>query len=252
MGLLVSSKPNPKDRDAHDSLATRPCKGAEFRRHSAPGTLRILLADDHKMMRDGLKAILEAKGFVVEGEAATGREAVALASELKPELVIMDISMPELNGIDATRRLVEELPGIKVLALSMNSDRRYVVAMFEVGAVGYLLKNSAADELIEAVRAVALGHRYVSPAIAGIVVDRLLDAEKGVRPMSDRVLSPREREVLQLLAEGKPSKEIATRLGVSVSTVETHRRQIMNKLKLHTIAELTKYALREGLTSIDV
>ena len=202
------------------------------------------------MMRDGLRAILEAEGLAVEGDAATGHQAIVVAHRLKPDVVIMDISMPELNGIDATRRLVAELPGIKVIALSMSSDRRYVVAMFAAGAVGYLLKNSAAVELIQAVRAVACGHTYVSPAIAGIVVDRCVESEQASASTSNRPLSLREREVLQLLAEGKSSKEIAARLGVSVPTVESHRRQIMDKLKLRTIAELTKYALREGLTSI--
>ena len=213
------------------------------------GRLKILLADDHKMLRDGLKAILEKEGLQVVGEAATGHEAIEMARRLRPAIVVMDISMPELNGIDATRRIVAELPGTKVIGLSMNSDRRYVLAMFAAGAVGYLLKNSASEELIQAVHAVSNDLTYVSPSIAAIVVDRLVDgrpAEVKAKP-----LSPREREVLQLLAEGKSSKDIATRLDLAVPTVETHRRQIMDKLNLRTIAELTKYAIREGITSID-
>lgn len=212
--------------------------------------MKILLADDHKMMRDGLRAILEKEGLHVVGEARNGLETIALARSLRPHIVIMDISMPELNGIDATRRLTAELPGIKIIALSMNADRRYVLAMFKAGARGYLVKNSASDELLAAVRAMANEQTYVSPAVAAIVVGNLVDAvPQAAKP--ERELSPREREVLQLLAEGKTSKDIAGLLSVAVPTVETHRRQIMDKLNLHTIAELTKYAIREGLTSID-
>ncbi len=213
--------------------------------------MKILLADDHKMMRDGLRALLEKEGMQIVGEAATGHDALALARSLKPDIVVMDISMPELNGIDATQRLVAELPGIKVIALSMNSDRRYVVAMFTAGAVGYLLKNSASEELLLAVAAVARGLTYVSPSVAALLVDRLVDEVRPSDVKPSKALSPREREVLQLLAEGKASKDIANHLGLALPTVETHRRQIMDKLGLRTIAELTKYAIREGLTSID-
>jgi DNA-binding NarL/FixJ family response regulator len=210
--------------------------------------VRILLVDDHKMMRDGLRAILEREGLEVVGEAENGHEAIALARREKPGIVVMDVSMPDLNGVDATRRLVAELPGVKVIGLSMHADRRYVVAMFAAGAVGYLLKNSAADELIRAVRAVAGDLTYVSPAIAAVVVESL---SRLSQPKSVKTLSPREREVLQLLAEGKTTKDIASRLSLAVPTVETHRRQIMDKLALRTIAELTKYAIREGLTSLE-
>jgi two-component system response regulator NreC len=210
--------------------------------------MKILLVDDHKMMRDGLRAVLEKAGLRVIGEAASGREAITLARALRPRVVVMDISMPDLNGIDATRQLLGVLPEIKIIGLSMNSDRRYVVAMFKAGAVGYLLKNSASDELIQAVHAVTSDLTYVSPSIASVVVDTFIDGE---RLSPQPALSPREREVLQVLAEGKSSKEIAHHLHVAVTTVETHRRQIMDKLKLHTIAELTKYAIREGLTSLE-
>jgi two-component system, NarL family, response regulator NreC len=212
--------------------------------------VKILLADDHTMMRDGLRAVLEKEGLLVIAEAATGREAVALALRLRPDVVVMDVSMPELNGIDATKRLVAELPGTKVIALSMHSDRRYVIAMFAAGAMGYLLKNSASEELIQAVRAVARNHKYVSPSVAGVVVDNAIGSAGHVAP-SERTLSSREREVLQLIAEGHSSKEIARRLELAVPTIETHRRQIMAKLNIRTVAELTKYAIREGLTSID-
>ncbi len=211
--------------------------------------MRVLLVDDHKMMRDGLRAILERAGMEVIGEAADGHEAIELAERLHPQIVVMDISMPVLNGIDATRRLVAEFPRIKIIALSMNSDRRYVVAMFKAGAVGYLLKNSAAQELLQAVDAVTSDKSYISPAIASAMIE---NAVVGQDPESQaqRTLSPREREVLQLVAEGKSSKEIASQLDIAVPTVETHRRQIMDKLNLRTIAELTKYAIREGLTSL--
>ncbi len=211
--------------------------------------MKVLLADDHRMMRDGLRAVLERAGVEVVGEAANGHEAVAEVRRVRPDVVVIDVAMPQLNGIDATRRLAADLPGIKVIALSMNADRRYVIAMLEAGASGYLLKNSASDELLNALDVVARGHTYLSPAIAGSVVDHALRADPSQG--SERPLSLREREVLQLLAEGKSSKEIAVVLLIAVATVETHRRQIMEKLNLRTIAELTKYAIREGLTSAE-
>jgi two-component system response regulator NreC len=213
--------------------------------------MKILLVDDHRMMRDGLRAILEKEGLVVVGDAASGREAIALARTLRPEIVVMDVSMPELNGIDATHRLMAEVPGIKVIGLSMNADRRYVIAMFKAGAVGYLIKNAASQELIQAVRTVEANLKYVSPSIASIVLDDLVDGGVFPRAPLARALSLREREVLQLLAEGKSSKDIASKLDVAVPTVETHRRQIMDKVGLRTTAELTKFAIREGLTSLD-
>jgi DNA-binding NarL/FixJ family response regulator len=211
--------------------------------------MRVILADDHRMLRDGLRAVLEKDGVQVVGEAATGHEAVALAHSLTPDVVIMDIAMPELNGIDATRRLTKELPSTKVIALSMNADRRYVIAMLEAGAAGYMLKNEASEELLRALSAVARGHTYLSPAVAGGVVDHVVGPRD--RTLVDKPLSPREREVLQLLAEGKSSKEIAGVLAIALPTVESHRRQLMAKLNLRTIAELTKYAIREGLTTIE-
>jgi len=211
--------------------------------------VKVLLADDHEMMRDGLRAVLERAGVEVVGDAANGHEAIAEVRRVRPDVVVIDIAMPQLNGIDATRRLGAELPGVKVIALSMNSDRRYVIAMLEAGAAGYLLKNSASDELLSALDVVARGHTYLSPAIAGSVVDHALRADPSQG--SERRLSLREREVLQLIAEGKSSKEIAVVLQIAVATVETHRRQIMEKVNLRTIAELTKYAIREGLTSAE-
>ncbi|MBI4955316.1 MAG: response regulator transcription factor [Myxococcales bacterium] len=212
--------------------------------------MKVLLADDHAILRHGLRAILERAGVEVVGEAANGRDVLAVARRLRPDVVVMDISMPELNGIDATRQLVAEMPHVKVLGLSMHCDRRYVLAMFHAGAAGYLLKDSASDELITAVQALGRDQKYVSPAIADVLVEASAEG-KAARAVTHRPLSAREREVLQLLAEGHGSKEIASHLSISVPTVETHRRQIMQKLGLHTIAELTKYAIREGLTSVD-
>lgn len=213
--------------------------------------MKILLADDHRLMREGLRALLEKEGLTVVGEAVNGREAITLARSLRPEVVVMDISMPELNGIDATKALAAELPQVRVIALSMNSDRRYVRAMFEAGAAGYLLKSAASSELVRAVRAVAQGQKYVSPAIADLIIEGWVGQPHAqTNPPSDRTLSSREREVLQLLAEGCSSKEIATRLDLALPTVETHRRQITAKTGLRSIAELTKYAIREGLTTV--
>ncbi|HVY31951.1 MAG TPA: response regulator transcription factor [Polyangiaceae bacterium] len=221
--------------------------------------MRILIADDHQLMRDGLRALLEREGLTVVGGAASGREALQLAHELRPDLIVMDISMPDLNGIDATKKLSSDQPETKVLALSMNCDQRYVLAMFAAGAAGYLVKSADSQELVLAVRAIERGQRYVSPSVAWAVVDRVKEPkDEGISHRRTpppfgalKPLSTREREVLQLIAEGNGSKEIAARLDVAVATVESHRRQIMDKLGLRTIAELTKYAIREGLTSLE-
>jgi DNA-binding NarL/FixJ family response regulator len=212
--------------------------------------VKILLADDHRMMREGLRALLEKEGLEVIGEAENGREAVEMTRTLRPDVVVMDISMPDLNGIDATKRISAELPGCKVVALSMNSDSRYVRAMFAAGAAGYLVKNTASSELVLAVLAVAQGQKYVDSAVAGVVIDGFVGQAAAASSPGERTLSPREREVLQLLAEGNSSKDIALRLAIALPTVETHRRQIMAKTGLRTIAALTKYAIREGLTTV--
>lgn len=217
--------------------------------------LRILLADDHKIVRDGLRALLDAQpGFRVVGEAEDGRTAVEMTLELHPDVVVMDIGMPGLNGIDATGRVTLERSDTKVIALSMHADRRFVAEMLRAGASGYLVKDSAFEELVGAIRAVTEGRVYLSQGIAGVVVQdyvRRLGAspEAEVSPISK--LSPREREVLQLAAEGKSTKEIANDLGLSVKTVETHRRQIMDKLGTYNLAGLIRIAIREGLTSLD-
>ncbi len=213
--------------------------------------MKVVLADDHRIMRDGLRAVLTAAGVQVVGEAGDGEAAIAEAARSHPDVVVIDIAMPKLSGIEATRQLRAKMPGTKVIALSMNSDRRYVMAMLEAGAAGYLLKDAAADELLMALDAVGRGETYLSPAIAASVVDHALRARPSPSSGPEKPLSAREREVVQLVAEGKSSKEIAMILHIAVPTVDTHRRQIMDKLQLRTIAELTKYAIREGLTSAE-
>lgn len=209
--------------------------------------MRVIVADDHKMIRQGIRALLEKAEVQVIGEAADGHQAIAETKRLRPDVVVMDVAMPKLNGIDATRRLTAEMPEVKIVGLSVNTDRRYVIAMLEAGAAGYLLKSGTSEELCTALDAVNRGEKYLSPAIASSVVDEMIKPRS--RPPSERPPSMREREVLQLIAEGKSSKEIASILDIAVPTVESHRKSLMNKLELRTIAELTKYAIREGLTS---
>lgn len=215
-------------------------------------TIQILLADDHKITRDGLKALLEnQKNMAVIGEAENGRKAVRLALELKPDVIVMDINMPELNGIEATRQIKSELPEAKIIALSMYSDKRYVVGMLKAGVSGYLLKNCAFDELVSAISAVVNNQNYMSPKIADTVMKDYANILESSDTSPASLLTAREREVLQLIAEGLKTKDIATRIHVSIKTVETHRQQIMRKLNAKSVAELTKIALREGLTSLD-
>jgi DNA-binding NarL/FixJ family response regulator len=187
----------------------------------------------------------------VVGEAENGRLALELARQKKPDVVIMDVSMPDLNGIEATRQMLVDQPGVRVIALSMHSDRRLVAGMLQAGASGFLLKDCAFDELARAINAVMSNQPYLSPRIAGTVIqDYVRRMTPSESPTAD-ALTAREREVLQLLAEGWSTKQIGSHLHVSVKTVETHRRQMMDKLSLHSIAELTKYAIREGLTSLE-
>jgi len=214
-------------------------------------SIRILLADDHKIMREGLRSLLEKKPDIeVVAEAEDGRKAVQLARRLRPDVVIMDVSMPDMNGIEATRRVISESPGVKVIALSIHSDRRFVAEMFRAGASGYLLKDCAFDELEHAIHSVARNRVYLNSGIAGIVVEDYVSHLQKTESSAFSNLTAREREVLQLIAEGKTTKQIAHYLNVSVKTIETHRRQIMNKLSVHSIAELTKYAIREGITPL--
>jgi DNA-binding NarL/FixJ family response regulator len=212
---------------------------------------KILIADDHRLFRDGLKALLEKQADMqVVGETADGIVTVQAAQEKKPDIVLMDISMPELNGIEATRQIIESRPDTRVIMLSMHSDQRYIAECLKAGAVGYILKDCPTEELLTAIRAVASKQVYLSRKITESLVRDYINLNKGGSNLVFAVLSPREREVLQLLAEGKSTKQIAEKLNVSVKTIETHRKQIMDKLDMHSIAELTKYAIREGLTSL--
>ncbi len=211
-----------------------------------------MIADDHRIVREGLQSLVEKENDLeVIGMAANGRLALVLTLRLKPDVVIMDIAMPELNGIDATRQILDEVPGVKVIALSMHSEKQFVEGMLRAGVAGYLLKESAFEELIKAIRVVCTGKKYLSQDVTDIVLrDYLSPAdEKDIEQTPDLTL--REREVLQLLAEGRAMKEIAGRLNISVKTVESHRKNIMDKLNLNTVAELTKYAVRRGLTAIE-
>jgi DNA-binding NarL/FixJ family response regulator len=215
-------------------------------------TIRVLIADDHTIMRAGLRSLLEKEDQIeVVAEAENGRKAVQLAVENEPDVVVMDVSMPDLNGIEATSQVLESLPKAKVIALSMHTDKRFVMGMLRAGASGYLLKDCASRELASAIVTVASNKKYLSPDIAGVVIEDSLYGGQQEEKTVSSILSAREREVLQLIAEGWSTKQIASHLYVSVKTIETHRRQIMKKLDLHNIADLTKYAIREGLTSVE-
>ncbi len=213
--------------------------------------VRILLADDHTVMRAGLRALLERQpNLEVVGEAEDGRQTLELASSHVPDVVVMDIAMPNLNGVEATRRMVSKQPTISVVILSMYSDESYVMRALAAGARAYLLKDSAVTDLIRAIEAVSRGKSFFSPKISRILAEEYVRAlkQKGVAD-SYELLTPREREILQLLAEGKTNKEVATSLNISVYTAETHRGNILQKLNLHSSAELVLYAVRKGIIS---
>ena len=215
-------------------------------------SITIILVDDHPTMREGLRAVLsQDQQVVVVGEAGDGRAAVQLVADQRPDVVVMDIAMADLNGVEATRQILRESPETRVIGLSAYGDKRYVLAMLDAGAHGYILKSSASHELLRAIQAVAKGQHYLSPEVAGAVVNEYVGKHDDSPPVAQSDLGAREREILQLLAEGHTSKAIGVQLHISVKTVETHRRNIMRKLDLHNIASLTKYAVREGLTSLD-
>jgi DNA-binding NarL/FixJ family response regulator len=211
-------------------------------------TTRVMLVDDHTVIREALASFLQKQGdAIVVGEAADGRTALKLLDKLKPDVVVLDVAMRGLNGFDTAARLHERYPRAKILALSAHADKRYVLEMLNAGAAGYVTKSAAGRELLQAIRAVARGEHYVSPELLAGVLEGVGQLRRGGRAS---VLGRREREVLQLVAEGHRSAAIAARLSISVGTVEAHRRNIMRKLGLHTVADLTKFALREGLTSL--
>lgn len=215
-------------------------------------SINIVLVDDHKVLRHGLsQAIRAEQDMEIMGQAENGYEAVKLAGELVPDIMIMDIGMPELNGIEATRQILKAHPQIKVIALSMHSNKKFIHEMFKAGAKGYLLKDCEYSELIGAIRLVVQNKIYLSPSITGIVIENYMMQTGEEKQNAFAVLSDREREVLQLIAEGKTTKQIARMLHVSPKTVEGHRTRIMHKLEIDSIANLTKYAIREGLTSTE-
>jgi len=213
--------------------------------------IKVIIADDHAIISEGLKSLLEKKGILVLDIAQNGREAVEKAIALKPDVMMMDISMPDLNGVEATARIKKEVPHIKIIALSMHSSKTMIDKMFAAGASGYILKESAFSELYDAIKDVLAGKFYLTPAIARMYVDSKGHAFSS----SDQIpqfnkISKKEREILQLVAEGVKTRDIAQKLNVSIKTVETHRRNIMKKLNIFSVAGLTKFAIKEGIISL--
>lgn len=212
---------------------------------------RILIVDDHQIIREGLRLLIERQeDLCVVGEAENGRQALDQVRQTAPHILLMDVGMPDLNGMEATRRIREQFPAVRVIALTMHADRQYLQEMLTAGAAGYLLKDCASEELVNALRTVRAGHTYLSPRVAGMMVEDWLRKEADT-PRTLSGLSGREREVLQLLAEGRATRDIADRLRVSAKTVESHRKNLMEKLRVSSVAELTKIAIREGLTPLE-
>jgi len=205
--------------------------------------LRVLLADDHAILREAMRSLLEANGLSVVGQASDGREAVRLAGSLHPDVAVMDVGMPELNGLDATRALLRQSPHLKVIVLTMHADDAYVFEALRAGARGFVLKTQAASDLLQAIKTVMAGETYLSPAVSGVVVEAVVS---GAEPPADP-LTAREHEVLQLVSEGRTTKEVAAALGISVKTAETHRTRLMQKIGVHETAGLVRYAIRRGL-----
>jgi DNA-binding NarL/FixJ family response regulator len=212
--------------------------------------MKILIADDHGVVRQGLKVMIEAEDRMqVIGEASDGHEIVQLARQLSPDIILMDIAMPNLNGVEATRFILEENPNIRVIALSVHFDKRFVTEMLKAGASGYILKSCLFDEVLRAIQTVSVGDYYLSPKITDVVVDDYKYYMATANKSAEIRLTPRERQIIQLLTEGKSTKQIALQLHLSPKTVDSNRREIMNKLDISNVAELTKYAIREGITS---
>jgi len=214
--------------------------------------MNILVADDHGVMREGLKVLIDNQpGMKVVGEAEDGRGVMELAKQLLPDIIVMDIAMPNLNGVEATRLILEENPNIRIIALSVHSDKHFVTEMLKAGASGYVLKSCLFDEVLRAIETVWGGDYYLSPKITDVVVDDYKYYMATLNKSSEIRLTPRERQVIQLLTEGKSIKQIALSLHVSPKTVDSNRRDVMNKLGIFSVAELTKFAIREGLTSAE-
>ena len=215
-------------------------------------TIKVLLADDHGILRQGIRALVEKHGDIeVVGQAGNGLMAVEMTRQLHPDIVIMDVTMPVLNGIEATRQIKSELPEVKVLALSVHANREFVLDMVRAGASGYMLKECVLDDLIQAINTVVAGQAYLSPQIASIVLESI--TKDGIFTVGNRLsetLTPRERQVLQLLVGGVSAKQIALQLGLSTKTIEAIRRRIMEEIKVDNLPDLTKYAIREGLTTV--
>jgi len=215
-------------------------------------SVKVLLVDDHGIVRQGLRSLLEKEAEVeVVGEAEDGREALRLVGELSPNVVIMDITMPNLNGVDATRQIVRKYPEVRVVALSMHSNRMFVTSMLKAGALGYVLKECLSDELVEAVRTVASGGWYLSPRITGVVIDDYVQRLSDVPASPIEALTGRERQVLQMIGEGKNTKQIAMELHVSTKAIEANRRRMMEKLEVHSIPDLVIKGIQGGLISIE-
>ena len=215
-------------------------------------SIKILLVDDHRIMREGLRALIEMRpGLQVVAEAENGQAAIKLNRKLRPDVVIMDINMPDLNGIEATRQMVAEFPDTKIIAFSMHTDHQFVAGALKAGVSGYLQKDSAFEELAQAIRNVVANRTYLSPKITGDVVKDYVEKLQADEFAGPAFLTDRECELVQLYAEGHATKEIADRLNLSIKTVDTHRRNIMEKLDITSIAELTKFAIRKGMTSVD-
>jgi len=214
--------------------------------------IRVIIADDHAIIREGLKSLLEKKGITVSAIAKNGREAIELAVLHHPDLVIMDISMPDLNGVEATAAIRREVPHIKIIGLSMHSGKNIIDKMFSAGASGYILKDSAFEELHDAIKEVLKGNFYLTPSIARMYVNSEANTFQTLEDIQkSKEISKKEREVLQLVAEGLTTRDIAERLNLSVKTVESHRRNMMKKLSIFTIAGLTKFAIQEGIIAIE-
>lgn len=213
---------------------------------------RVMIVDDHSIVREGVRALLEKYHDIsVVAGADNGRTALQLCHEAAPAVVLMDMNMPGMNGVEATQRIVAECPAVRVLILSMHKDKRFVAQAFRAGASGYLLKDCSSSELVQAISKVAAGGMYICSGIIGVVMDDYIKCIPDAPAQSQAPLTPRERETLQLIAEGNNAKNIAFLLKINVKTVDTHRQQIMKKLKMYSIAELTKYAIREGVTSVE-